>query len=132
MPVAVVGGSSVGPDVVAPVLPEVFMFVRPSRRFIQAAVFAGVATGFLSTAHAQLQNAPVDLEMFRPAMDSKGFITVNSSAILGQGDISFGLVTAYARKPLTLTGTGMFGTPAQQNKFQVGTLVTPSLQGAVG
>src|ERR1022692_2315378 len=130
MPVAVVGGSSVGPDVVAPVLPEVFMFVRPSRRFIQAAVFAGVATGFLSTAHAQLQNAPVDLEMFRPAMDSKGFITVNSSAILAQGAISFGLVTAYARKPLTLTSTCC--TPMQATKFEIGTRVTPSLQAAVG
>jgi outer membrane protein OmpA-like peptidoglycan-associated protein len=106
--------------------------VRPSRRLVQAAVLALVATGFLATARAQLQTAPVDLQMFRPAMDSKGFITVNSSAILGQGDVSFGLVTSYARQPLTLTGTGMFGTPAQQNKFQVGTLVTPSLQGAVG
>src|SRR5450432_3975660 len=108
------------------------MLVRPSRRLIQAAVFAVVATGFLASARAQLQNAPVDLEMFRPAMDSKGFITVNSSAVLGQGDVSFGLVTSYARQPLTLTGTQLFGTPGQQNKFQVGTLVTPSLQAAVG
>src|SRR5450432_4195498 len=108
------------------------MLVRPSRRLIQAAVFAVVATGFLATARAQLQHAPFDLEMFRPAMDSKGFITVNSSAILGQGDISFGLVTSYARKPLTLTGTTTFGTPPQQSKFEVGTLVTPSLQAAVG
>src|ERR1022692_3621234 len=114
MSVAVVGGSSVGPDVRAPVLPEVFMLVRPSRRLIQAAVLAVVATGFLATAHAQLQNARGDLEMFRPAMDSKGVITVNSSAILGQGDISFGLVTSYARQPLNLTGTGMLWTPPQQ------------------
>jgi OmpA-OmpF porin, OOP family len=106
------------------------MFVRPSRRFIQAAVFAVVATGFLTRAEAQLQNAPVDLEMFRPAMDSKGFITVNSSAILGQGDISFGLVTSYARKPLTLTSTCC--APMQATKFEIGTLVTPSLQAAVG
>jgi OOP family OmpA-OmpF porin len=106
------------------------MFVRPSRRLLQAVVLTAVVTGSLATARAQLQNAPVNLEMFRPAMDSKGFITVNSSAVLGQGDISFGLVTSYARQPLTLTSTCC--TPVQQTKFQVGTLVTPSLQAAVG
>jgi outer membrane protein OmpA-like peptidoglycan-associated protein len=106
------------------------MFVRPSRRLVQAAVLAVVATGFLAQARAQLQNAPVDLQMFRPAMDSKGFITVNSSAVLGQWDVSFGLVTSYARQPLTLTSSCC--TPMQATKFQVGTLVTPSLQGAVG
>ena len=58
--------------------------------------------GLVPAAHAQLQNAPVDLEIFRPAMDSKGFVTVNSSAVLGQWDISFGLVTSYARRPLQL------------------------------
>jgi len=106
------------------------MFVRPRRRLIQTAIAAAITAGFVATAHAQLQNAPVDLEMFRPAMDSKGFITLNSSAVLGEGDLSFGLVTAYARKPLVLTGNGMFG--GQQNRFQVNNLVTPSLQGAVG
>jgi OmpA-OmpF porin, OOP family len=106
------------------------MIVRPRRRLTQAALIAAVTAGLVATAHAQLQNAPVDLELFRPAMDSKGFITVNSSAVLGAGDLSFGLVTAYARKPLVLTGNGMFG--GQQNRFQVNNLVTPSLQGAVG
>jgi OOP family OmpA-OmpF porin len=88
--------------------------------------------GLASPARAQLQNAPVDLEIFRPAMDSKGFVTVNSSAVLGQFDISFGLVTSYARRPLRFTGAGMFGTPAQQNTFSVDTQVRPSLQAAVG
>jgi OmpA-OmpF porin, OOP family len=106
------------------------MLVRPGRRLIQTAVLAVAATGFVTSAHAQLQSAPVDLEMFRPAMDSKGFITLNSSAVLGKGDLSFGLVTSYARQPLTLYGGQTFG--GQQNKFQVGTLVTPSLQAAVG
>jgi hypothetical protein len=84
-------------------------------------------------AHAQVTNAPVDLEIFRPAMDSKGFITLNSSAILGQGDISFGLVTSYARRPLSLTGTGTVGSmPAETPTFVVENLVRPSLQAAVG
>jgi len=108
------------------------MFVRPRRFAIQAAIAAALTAGFVATAHAQIQNAPVDLEIFRPAMDSKGFITVNSSAVLGAGDLSFGLVTAYARRPLVLHGNGMFGTPPTQNKFSVDNLVTPSLQAAVG
>ena len=73
---------------------------------VTVASLAAATVGFVPAAHAQLQNAPVDLEIFRPAMDSKGFVTVNSSAVLGQWDISFGLVTSYARRPLRFTGTG--------------------------
>jgi OmpA-OmpF porin, OOP family len=108
------------------------MIVRPRRGLLQAAVIAAAVAGFVGSAHAQIQNAPVDLEIFRPAMDSKGFFTINSSGVLGQGDLSFGLVTAYARNPLQFTGTGTFGTPPQQNKFAVTNLITPSLQAAVG
>ena len=46
-------------------------------------------------ADAQLKSAALDLQIFRPAMDSKGFITVNSSQVLGQGDFSFGLVSTW-------------------------------------
>jgi OmpA-OmpF porin, OOP family len=80
----------------------------------------------------QLQNAPIDLQIFRPAMDSKGFITLNSSGVLGLGDFSFGLVTTWASKPLVLNGGQTFGTPGKANRFAVNDLVTPSLQGAVG
>src|SRR5205814_6094356 len=103
--------------------------VRPSS-LAAAAVFAGTLLGLVAPAGAQLQNAPIDLEIFRPAMDSKGFVTVNSSGVLGQWDISFGLVTSYARKPLHFTGTGAFG--GQTNTFSVDTLIRPSLQAAVG
>ena len=51
------------------------MFVRPRRGLVKAAVLATATIGLAASAHAQLQNAPVDLEIFRPAMDSKGFIT---------------------------------------------------------
>src|SRR5437763_13190535 len=129
--------STVEPDVRAPVLPEVFMLARPRRGLIQAAIIAAAVTGFVAPAQAQLQNAPVDLEIFRPAMDSKGFITVNSSAVLGQFDFSFGLVTSYARRPLTLNGNRTFMGPDQpgvalHNSFTVDNLVRPSLQAAMG
>jgi OmpA-OmpF porin, OOP family len=97
-----------------------------------AGILAAATIGLVPQARAQLQNAPVDLELFHPAMDSKGFVTVNSSAVLGQWDVSFGLVMSYARRPLQFSGTGMFGTPAQPNSFSVDTLVRPSLQGALG
>src|SRR5436190_2634913 len=104
--------------------------VRPSS-LAAAAVFAGTLLGLVAPAGAQLQNAPIDLEIFRPAMDSKGFVTVNSSGVLGQYDISFGLVTSYARRPLRFTGTGM-PFAGQNGSFSVDTLVRPSLQAAVG
>src|SRR5688572_33055022 len=42
----------------------------------------------------------MDTHLFRPAMDSKGFFSVNGSDILGRGDISFGLVLDYGRNIL--------------------------------
>src|ERR1700729_3669577 len=99
--------SSVEPDISGdPALPEGSMSVRARRGFRHAALFAAVGVvglGFGGSARAQgLSHAPIDLQIFRPAMDSKGFITLNSSAVLGQFDTSFGLVTTYARKPLSL------------------------------
>jgi OOP family OmpA-OmpF porin len=72
----------------------------------------------------QLTNAPVDLQVFRPAMDSKGFLTLNASQILAPKDFSFGLVTTWARRPLDFA--------AGANTFRVENLITPSFQGAVG
>ncbi len=86
--------------------------------------------GLAAPAQAQLHNAPIDLQIFRPAMDSKGFITLNSSGVLGLGDFSFGLITTWASKPLVLNGNQPFG--GQNNRFAVNDIITPSLQGAVG
>jgi OOP family OmpA-OmpF porin len=45
-------------------------------------------------------NAGADTHLFRPAVDSKGFFSVNGSDILGAGDVSFGLVLDYGRNIL--------------------------------
>ncbi len=50
-----------------------------------------------TTAHAQTSDPPLsqgsfDLRLFRPAVDSKGLITVNGTDILGRGAFSFGLI----------------------------------------
>ncbi|MCG5054904.1 MAG: OmpA family protein [Myxococcales bacterium] len=88
--------------------------------FLWAAAFE------VKSAHAQdLATAPVDLQVFRPAVDSKGFTTLNASQILAPGDFSFGLVMTWARQPLFFEGSG-------ERTFKVQNLVTPTLLGAVG
>src|SRR4051812_16773025 len=75
--------------------PENFMHLRK----LALALLLIAASG--TAAQAQLRSAPLELQTFRPAMDSKGFITLNASQILGPKDFSFGLVTTYARSLLS-------------------------------
>ena len=77
-----------------------------------------------TAARAQLKSAPLELQIFRPAMDSKGFITLNASQILGARDFSFGLVTTWGRNPLKFENGG--------TTFKVQNLITTSFQAAVG
>jgi outer membrane protein OmpA-like peptidoglycan-associated protein len=69
------------------------------------------------------------LQLFRPAVDSKGYITVNASQILGHLDFSIGLIGNYAHKPLTLEGNGTADNP---NRFAVEHFITPQVQAALG
>src|SRR3569833_2040553 len=99
---------------------------------VVALTMAAALTVASRSARAQeLKLAPVDLQVFRPAMDSKGYITLNSSQVLGQGDFSFGLVSPWAGTPLEFTHPDVAagGRPAQ---VQVQNVITPSLQGAIG
>ena len=106
------------------------MIVRPRRGLIQAAVIAAAVAGFAATAHAQIQNAPVDLEIFRPAMDSKGFFTINSSGVLGAGRPVVRSRHRLRAQSAGRSNGGMVG--GQPTKFAVDNLITPSLQAAVG
>src|SRR5690349_10406733 len=74
--------------------------------------------------HAQAQGADIELQAFRPALDSRGFVTVDGSAILEPGQPSFGLVTTWARHPLELDGDGA--------SYRVEHLLTPTLIAALG
>ncbi|HEX3593540.1 MAG TPA: hypothetical protein VHU80_00500, partial [Polyangiaceae bacterium] len=51
------------------------------------------------------RNSGADTHLFRPAVDSKGFFSVNGSDILGSKDISFGLVLDYGRNILRTTNS---------------------------
>jgi outer membrane protein OmpA-like peptidoglycan-associated protein len=56
-----------------------------------AGIFLSMAAA--PAAHAQLApGTGMDVHLFRPALDSKGLLSVNGTDILGSGDISFGLV----------------------------------------
>jgi OOP family OmpA-OmpF porin len=92
-------------------------------RKLAFALFLIAATGTSARAQ-QLKSAPLELQVFRPAMDSKGFITLNASQILGPKDFSFGLVSTWGRNPLVLENG--------DRTFKVQNLVSPSFQAAVG
>ncbi|HEX7481398.1 MAG TPA: OmpA family protein [Polyangiales bacterium] len=46
----------------------------------------------MSSAQLVDKNKGMDVHLFRPAVDSKGFISVNGTSLIGKGDYSFGLV----------------------------------------
>jgi OmpA-OmpF porin, OOP family len=71
-----------------------------------------------------LGNNTFGLQLFRPAVDSKGYITVNASQVLGHLDWSLGLVGSYARNVFQMSGNG--------SHFGVTDYVTPQLQAALG
>ena len=76
---------------------------RGARRLASLFTGALLATASLTAAgEASAQNkidrvnpGGVDLHLFRPAMDSKGFFTVNGADLLGHLDFSLGLVLDY-------------------------------------
>ena len=82
-------------------------------------------------AQAQLTTGPIDLQLFRPAADSKGYFTLNGAQILAPLDLSFGLVSTIAWKPLELKGAAQ-GDSSISSSATVKNLITTTLQGAVG
>ncbi|MEO5769227.1 MAG: transporter, partial [Polyangia bacterium] len=114
------------------------IFALMAKKGLIPAVGLMVALGLMFAAvpraHAQqLRLAPIDLQAFRPAMDSKGYITLNSSQVLGKFDFSFGLVTTWGARVLDLKNPAIAPPGAGgSSEFAIRHIVTPSLQGAVG
>ncbi|MCU1277473.1 MAG: OmpA/MotB domain protein [bacterium] len=78
-----------------------------------------------AAARAQDATQPAfSLQNFRPAVDSKGYVTVNASQVLGHLDFSLGLVGSYAHDVLNLSG--------QRAQLDVQHYLTPQLQFAIG
>ncbi|MEO8179162.1 MAG: OmpA family protein [Deltaproteobacteria bacterium] len=123
---------------------------RARLRRARSLALAALAAGWLalpSVASAQNSSGPrapqslngdgADTHLFRPAVDSKGFFSVNGSRILGANDISFGLVLDYGRSLLRVPDArkeAVEGTPctSDPNCIGVRALVPNSFQGTFG
>ena len=77
-----------------------------------------------------LKSAPIDLQLFRPAADSKGYFTLNGAQVLAPLDFSFGLITTIAWKPLQFQG--VIPNTTTSSVITVNNLITTTLQAAVG
>ena len=81
-------------------------------------------------------NPTYNMQLFRPAIDSKGYVTLNASQVLGHKDFSLGLVGTWAGKPLYLevppNSSASFGPVLNGRTFEVSNLVTAQLQFALG
>jgi outer membrane protein OmpA-like peptidoglycan-associated protein len=86
--------------------------------------FAAVVLWPRAAGAQDAQGKTFNLELFRPAVDSKGYFTVNASQPLGHLDVSVGLVGSYARDVLVLRGNGAL--------FRASDLITAQVQGALG
>ena len=92
-----------------------------NNRGLWALACAGAVTLFGTTARAQITDgngSGFDTHLFRPAMDSKGFFTVNGTDILGKNDISLGLVIDYGRTLLRVPDDGKTSPQLVEHSFQ--------------
>ncbi len=83
-----------------------------------------LAIGSLAPPAMAQSGGNIDLQTFRPAMDSRGYITVDASQVLGPRELSFGLVTSWGRNLLTLEDGAVH--------YRVQDMISPTLVGALG
>ena len=67
----------------------------------------------------------IDLNVFRPAMDSRGYLTVNASQVLGDKEFSFGLGSLD-------WGHGLLKLSAGTNTYSIDDIISATLIGAFG
>lgn len=71
-----------------------------SMALLMACMLLSVSLAAQQETRAGTQSGGMDTHLFRPAVDSKGFITVNGTEVLGNRNLSFGLVLDYGRNLL--------------------------------
>ena len=77
---------------------------RPSALVVSAlTLLLGAHEASAQTQENGFLTPTYNLQLFRPAIDSKGYVTLNASQVLGHKDISLGLVGTWASNPLVLT-----------------------------
>ncbi len=101
------------------------MSVRTIRACVVAAVLGGLGAVGLSALAVAEPAGNIDLNAFRPAMDSRGYLTVNASQVLGDKEISFGLgALDWGHSLLKLDGMG--------NTYSIDDMIGATLIGAFG
>ncbi len=93
---------------------------RTLRLGFAVAVAAVIAVPSLARAQA----GDLSINPFHHAMDSRGYLTVNASQVLGHGDLAFGLVTDWGYKLVSLEN----GTQT----LTIDNMVSPTLLAAAG
>ncbi|HVV87828.1 MAG TPA: OmpA family protein [Kofleriaceae bacterium] len=89
------------------------------------AVLPALATLAIAPMAARAQAGDVNINPFHPAMDSRGYLTLNASQVLGNHELSFGLVTDWGYKLLELSGDA-------DTTMSIDNVISPTLIGAVG
>jgi len=96
------------------------------------AALAALSIAVPASAFAQAAGN-LELDTFRPAMDSRGYITVNASSVLGDKDLSFGLGSLdYGRHLLHLGDPSTCSASSGAASYSINNIVTATLVGAVG
>src|SRR5258705_9407219 len=97
------------------------MQVPPAR--VATAVFGAA---LLAASPARSEPAGnIDLNVFRPAIDSRGYFTVNASQVLGDKELSFGLgALDWGHHLLQLDGNG--------NTYSIDNVISATLIAAFG
>ncbi len=98
------------------------MFVRSARVFVAAALITTL--GVASRASAE-PAGNIELSGFRPAMDSRGYLTVNASQVLGHTEFSFGLGSLD-------WGYKLLDFESGPNAYSIDNIITATLIAAVG
>jgi OmpA-OmpF porin, OOP family len=101
------------------------MSVRTIRACVVAAALGVLGAVGVSALAVAEPAGNVDLNAFRPAMDSRGYLTVNASQVLGDKEISFGLgALDWGHSLLKFEGMG--------NTYSIDDMIGATLIGAFG
>src|SRR5690348_183407 len=95
---------------------------------------AAVAAALVVARPARAQSAgDITLDTFRPAMDSRGYLTLNASQVLGDREVSFGLgALDWGHDLLSLGDPSTCGKSSGMPCYRVDNMITATLVGAFG
>ena len=108
------------------------MFVRSLRGSVSLVAIFGVAILGSAPAHAE-DGGDIDLNSFHPAMDSRGYLTINASQVLGHKEFSFGLgALDWGYKLLKFGDHGTCNSDSGAPCYSVDNIISATLIGAFG